>query len=208
MGRIQQGANGGFSGKAGSVIGYRSRGKDFIRGLPQPSTKKPSQAQLVSRAKFAVLQKWRAKYQDIFSRTFINHIQERSAQNAAHRFNTQIIVGEYPNFEIDWTAVAISQGSLPQVTALQMTVDAGVLNFSWDPQTPKGTQGDDLVTVVVVYDRTYFYDANFAVEERHKGKCSFQLNGQNHKTADVYFTVLSNDRKNAANSVYLGEISL
>ena len=33
MARIKNGVLGGFSGKAGSVIGFQRRGKSFIRGL-------------------------------------------------------------------------------------------------------------------------------------------------------------------------------
>jgi hypothetical protein len=209
MARITDGVNGGFSGKAGSVIGVLMRGKSFMRGLPKKSTKKPSPAQLVSRAKFKILQEWRSRYQEIFAVTFLNHTQERSAQNAAHRNNTQIVVGEYPNFEIDRSEIMISQGNLPVVKDLKMEYhDHSHLHFTWDSATEKGGKRDDLVSIAVLYEDA-FYLANFSIAERQDGECTFELKySENHTAIDVYFTLLSNDRRSAANSVYMGKVIL
>ncbi len=46
MGRIKQGANGGFSGKAGSVIGSSWKGIEYIKGRPKVSNKPATQRQL------------------------------------------------------------------------------------------------------------------------------------------------------------------
>jgi hypothetical protein len=39
MAIIREGINGGFSGKAGAVVGYYRLGKWVMRGLPKPSSK-------------------------------------------------------------------------------------------------------------------------------------------------------------------------
>lgn len=46
MGRIKQGANGGFSGKAGSVIGSSWKEIEYIKGRPKVSNKPATQRQL------------------------------------------------------------------------------------------------------------------------------------------------------------------
>ncbi|MGF1925888.1 MAG: DUF6266 family protein, partial [Bacteroidia bacterium] len=81
MARSEGGVLGGFSGKVGSIIGYRLRGKDVIRGLPRTSNKKPSVKQLAQRARFKLIQEWRSEFTDLFAVTFSNHTHERSAQN-------------------------------------------------------------------------------------------------------------------------------
>ncbi len=35
MAVLKNGANGGFSGKVGSIVGYELNGQDVIRGLPK-----------------------------------------------------------------------------------------------------------------------------------------------------------------------------
>ena len=49
MARIKNGVLGGFSGKAGSVIGFQRRGKSFIKGLNKGAPKPPTLNQLASR---------------------------------------------------------------------------------------------------------------------------------------------------------------
>lgn len=52
MGTIRKGANGGFSGKAGSVVGSSWREVDYIRGMPKRSGKPATILQLEQTVKF------------------------------------------------------------------------------------------------------------------------------------------------------------
>ena len=54
MGRYTKGILGPFNGKIGTVIGSTWKGIDYMRSLPKPSSKAPSQAQLEQRLKFAM----------------------------------------------------------------------------------------------------------------------------------------------------------
>lgn len=58
MGTIRQGALGGFSGKAGSIIGSSWRDINYIKGLPKLSNKPKSEKQLEQQAKFALAVKF------------------------------------------------------------------------------------------------------------------------------------------------------
>ena len=210
MGRLKGNINSGFSGKVGSIVGYRMRDKDFIRSLPKKISKNPSEAQLVSRAKFSIIQKWRTLFTSIFAITFKNHSHEHSAQNAAHKLNAKIIKGEYPAFEIDWSKVVFSQGNLPFVADLAMNfTDGHLLELSWNPNVEKGAKTTDLVAIIAVYDQGSNYHAELAAAQRSAGKCRFSLTiDQGHQIADIYFSILSNDRTKAANSCYLGRFDL
>ena len=208
MAHIKNGMSGGYSGKAGKLIGYSVRGKDFIRSIPKLTITTPTEKQLASRAKFRLIQNWRARLSELFAITFKNQTATHSAQNAAHRLNAGIVIGEYPNFLIDPSAVVISKGDLPPVTELEMTKDGDMLHFTWNTACTKTAKSKDQVVILVLYDSGNNAMANHNAANREDGKCSHPLHHSYGKTASVYFTITSNDRQNAANSVYLGEIEL
>lgn len=58
MGTIRKGANGGFSGKAGSVIGASWKSIDYIRGLSKKSNKPATEEQLIQQARFYTIAKF------------------------------------------------------------------------------------------------------------------------------------------------------
>ena len=206
MARIKNGVLGGFSGKAGSVIGFQRRGKSFIKGLNKGAPKPPTLNQLASREKFKLLQNWRSYLTSFFAISFKNHTHERSAQNAAHRFNANIVKGEYPNFEIDYTAIVISQGNLPTLKEVMMTVDENrKLHFTWTDTYEKGAEHSDLVALLIFFNKKSTHAGSTTAAHRMDKGFSFQLSLAKTLThADVYITVLSDDRERAANSQYVG----
>jgi len=211
MARLKNGFLGGFSGKVGPLIGYRHRGQDCIKSRPKKSPKPPSQKQLESRARFKVLNDWRNPLYGFFALSFRNHTKSHSAQNAAHRFNLGIVTGEYPNFEIDYSKVVISQGDLPMPLNLKVDRQAnGDLHFSWNSATPAKGNSDDLLALLLILKREQ-WDENYAytyAAARTTGKFTITADQiPQDKTIHVYATFLSNDRERAANSVYLGKLA-
>jgi len=207
MAQIKSGANGGFSGKAGSVIGYQYRGKSYIKGLASRKPKKPSAKQLESRARFGMIQKWRSQFTNLFAITFKNHTHERSAQNAAHAFNVHIVKGEYPDFIIDRSEMVISSGSMSGLKDLTMNLSEDLhLNFTWDTIYHNGAIETDLLTLLVWYqDGTC--EVSTTAAQRMDKKLSYVLRDpEKGSFADIYVAVLSDDRERAANSVYMGRI--
>lgn len=63
MAILNDGINGGFTGKAGSVIGYQLNGKWIIKGLPRLSrkNKKGTVEQNACRNKFTLMQMFLSK---------------------------------------------------------------------------------------------------------------------------------------------------
>ncbi len=210
MGEIKNGINGGFSGKAGSYVGYTLRGKYIIRGMPSKIHKKPSPKQLAARARFRLLQMWRSPLTSFFAITFKNHTHERSAQNAAHHFNAGIVKGEYPDYKIDYSAAVISSGSLPFVSDLKMAIDDDYnVDLTWKPNYGNTALNNDLIAYLVCYDQYTWLGGDLNAVERSAEKYSFKLTyPPGCKTAHIYVTILSNDRERAANSQYMGMIEL
>jgi hypothetical protein len=210
MAQIKSGINGGFSGKAGSVTGYTLRGKQVMRSLPRKISKNPSEKQLAARARFGLLQQWRSPLTSFFAITFKNHTHERSAQNAAHHFNSGIVKGEYPNYEIDYSSVVISNGNLPFLANLHLDAsDNQNVTLTWEHSPENEAATNDLIAYLILYDQHDYFNGDLNAVERVAGKCTLKLDyPEGCKTAHIYVTVLSNDREKAASSKYLGAIEL
>ncbi|WP_316737535.1 DUF6266 family protein [Pedobacter aquatilis] len=70
MGTIRNGANGGFSGKAGSFIGSSWKDISYIKGLPKLSTKPASLKQLTQRARFSAVLTFMGPIKDVLIQGF------------------------------------------------------------------------------------------------------------------------------------------
>ena len=210
MARITGGNFGKFSGKSGTLTSYTLRGKTYIRSLPRPSDRKPSEKQLAYRERFKLIQNWRSQFTDIFAITFKNHTHERSAQNAAHKLNANIVVGEYPNLTLDRTAFTISAGTLPPLKDVTMAREGNdLLRFTWNTEVKHEAKELDMAAIIVFYEDDINCDAELNAAYRSDGTCTLKLQfAEICKKGYVYFTMLSNDRERASNSVYLGSIDL
>lgn len=58
MAEIKEGILGGVHGKVGTVVGYKYRGKNIIRGLGRKSKKKASEKQILQRGKLTIVVKF------------------------------------------------------------------------------------------------------------------------------------------------------
>ncbi len=58
MGRLVNGPNGPFIGKAGSFVGYTVNGVGYIKGIYKQRTKPPTEKEALNQRKFAVAQRW------------------------------------------------------------------------------------------------------------------------------------------------------
>lgn len=114
MGTIKKGANGGFSGKAGSVIGSSWKSIDYIKGLPKKRTKPMSEEQLIQQARFGTLTRFLMPLTPMV-RIGYGQIQSdyATAMNVAIQQNLgRAVTGTYPDFSLDYAAVRISEGRL------------------------------------------------------------------------------------------------
>lgn len=155
MGTIRKGANGGFSGKAGSVIGASWKSIDYIRGLSKKSNKPATEEQLIQQARFYIIAKFimpiapfvQVGYSQVNANTM-------TPTNAALQANIKTaVVGNYPNFKLDYAKVQISQGSLQPGGTVKAEVGAGILMVSWTNKAIEIQNGnlDDRVYILLYH---------------------------------------------------------
>lgn len=133
MGVIRRGANGGFKGKAGSVIGSSWKSIDYIKGLYKKRTKPATEEQLMQQAKFTLLMRFLLPLK-VFIR--IGYGQRKTdthtPMNVAFQSNlSRAIVGDYPDYRLDYSQVRIAEG-YSGGGGESASAAAGVLTVTWN----------------------------------------------------------------------------
>lgn len=212
MGIIRQGVNGGFSGKAGSVVGSSWQGIDYIKGLSKARTKPASQAQLEQQAKFALAVKFLKPIKDMLNKTYAQ-VQVGKAKGfnmAVRQVLKDSIQGVYPSFGIDYSQVKLAAGSLG-IAVGSATTEAGlVLKVTWNPQpNPNNAFADDVITVLMYNPETNIFLNGLEDVTRNAGEIEMQLRPEIlGKTLHVYFFFSERYNKRYSDSYYAGSVTV
>ncbi|RKF31909.1 hypothetical protein BCY89_17320 [Sphingobacterium siyangense] len=213
MGTIVNGANGGFKGKAGSIIGSSWKSINYIKGLYKKRTKPASEAQLIQQEKFRTLMRFLLPINVFLKIGFGGKNTEKvTPMNTAFQFNQKMaITGVYPDFSLDYAKISISDGGLYGGGTVSASFDSGELIFTWSTGASETfeTFGDDLVYVLAYHPEKDEFISTPAPSTRSTGMVTF-LVPDHLATGSVHtWLFLSNRSKTrVSKSVYLGEIQL
>jgi hypothetical protein len=214
MGNYRRGILGNFSGKVGTVIGSHWKGIDYMRSLPRKSGKAPTEQQYGQQLKFALAVSFSKPISALVNEGFASLAKEKvSGYNlGVQQVMKEAITGVFPNYEIDYSKVRISEGSLaPSVNALATAAAAGSLTISWTDNTAEEDNAftDDRL-MVLVYNPTkarYLFTTRGA--ERGTGSHTVNLPANfSGDEVEVYISFISRDGNKAANSDYLGKVTV
>ena len=153
MATNEKGILAGFSGKVGTVVGGNWKGVDYMRGKPGYYVNPQTEAQQNQRAKVGTIVRLLRPMTDILRIGFKKQAVRMSAFNAATSYNmAHAIYGNYPDFEIDYSKVMVSQGKLPVAQNPDVSSPGeGQVAFSWeDNSSDKGAMPNDRAFLVVV----------------------------------------------------------
>jgi len=111
MAQFNQGVNGAFSGKVGSVIGSSWRDIDYMRGLPKKTSKEPTGKQLAVRARFTLLSQFLLLVKGAVDRGYSKQYSGRAtAYNLAIRANQVALTGTDLDPQLDYSKIILSKG--------------------------------------------------------------------------------------------------
>src|SRR5690606_3390042 len=212
MGVIRRGANGGFKGKAGSVIGSSWKSIDYIKGLYKKRTKPASEEQLMQQAKFSLLMRFLLPLK-VFIR--IGYGQRKTdthtPMNVAFQDNLgRSVSGDYPNYTLDYSQVRIAEGYSGGTTESATAVD-GVLTVTCDTVLNEmyGQHAHDRMYIVLYHPGIDQFLTAPTPPQRADGTVDITL--PNHfQTGQGQVWLFTADRKgrNVSRSGYLGEVAL
>ena len=154
MGTIKKGILGGFSGIVGTVIGASWKGIDYMRSRATSISNPRTPAQVEQRAKFTAVGMFLKPLTSFLRIGFKSAAIKMSAYNAAMSFNLKnAITGIFPAFDIDYSKVLVSQGSLPgALNPATVSVTAGTVRFTWENNSWETNASADDQAVLVVYN--------------------------------------------------------
>ena len=208
MGTIRKGALGGFSGKAGSVVGSSWRDINYIKGLPKLSNKPKSEKQLEQQARFAMALRTLLPVKDYLNVGF-NDLKQgrRTGFNVAlQAFLEKAITGIYPALDIDYAMIEFARGSISFPADVLVTPEAGKLVVDWNTQALKAKADmEDQFTVLVYEPNSNDYVVGPPLTLRTTGTVDVVMPSDwAGLTVHVYAYFINKNGKDVSKSIYAG----
>ena len=212
MATFDKGILGGFSGKVGTVVGARWRGKNVMRSLPQRGDYTPSESQLQQRAKFKTVIRFLTPIQYVISKFFGTEQGDKSPFNLATGYYLlEAVTPDGDDYVIDYPKALISRGDLRGLTDEAMTPAANQqLDLTWADNSGQGNAASDDQLLVIVYapDGTMFQQFENAAK-RSDASASVTLPAYySGLEVLVWATFVTADEQLAAMSTYLGAVTI
>ncbi|WP_316831929.1 DUF6266 family protein [Pedobacter aquatilis] len=213
MGIIRKGANGGFSGKAGSIIGSSWNNLDYIKGLYKKSTKPATEKQITQRLRFATVVNFLSPVKDVLN---IGYKGQTAGRVTGYNMGLQYalanaLVGTYPDFVVDHSLVQMSKGTLLQPMDITLTSAApGQLTIGWSGQVNDlNAFADDRLFAVVYNTVQKFFIINTDLGLRAAETANFELpvnfSGQ---AVEVYLFYINRDDTRRSVTTYSGPVDI
>lgn len=213
MGTYDKGILGGFSGKVGTVVGARWRGKNIMRSLPHKSSKPPTEVQLLQRTKFSVVAQFLNPIKSFVGLYFGKPQGDKSPFNLATSYHIKEALTEVGDdeVELDFSKVLISRGELQGLQTPTANAQAGNnLEVSWTDNSGQGNaKATDELTVIVYDPSTKIFQLFVAVATREDASVTLILSDMyTGLDVQVWGTFVSASGQQAATSTYLGEVEV
>lgn len=210
MATSKSGPNGPYSGKIGATNSYILYGKTVTRAFPH-ITKPRSIKQLALQQRMSVISPFlnlvKLYLQVGFQLAAFKN--QNSANNSAKSYNLKYAIkGEYPNQEIDYPAVRLSEGNLalPLNPTAESATDGIRFRWGYNAYDPTGTRYDRSMLLVYFPEKNLFFQIIGGVQRAELTELLPvipQLKGQ---YAETYISFITDDRKQISNSVYTGKL--
>lgn len=211
MGRIKKGILGGFSGKVGAVVGASWRGIDYMRSLPEKSTKAFTPAQLAQQNKMALYRGFLLGVDDIIEKCFQN-IRKYTPMNEALSYNMlNSVEGEFPEQNINFMNLLFSKGELRGAWSPKAnSIEGNTVDFSWENGNLMPLCAADDQVTLVVYDpeqKEFCKLENAGLRNDKNARLVLPENFSGH-TVHCYLSFYSNVKKLASTNEYLGTVDV
>lgn len=217
MGILPGGPNSGFSGKAGSYVGYYRMGKWIIRGLPRlsPKNKIGSADQNLHRSRFTQIQHFLKPIIPFIQMGFNLEAKRRgnTAHNSATSWNLLNAFNE--NDELDYAKTRVSLGLLPGAEEASARFEDGKIIFTWrDNSVHTQSSGivvprtNDTVMLLALNTEETWVEMTRSGAPRSAGIDSLTLPDYPNTQWHTWIAFISDDRVKISNSEYLGRVTI
>jgi len=178
MATFKDGANGSFSGKVGSVIGYQWRGINVMRSLPKKSNKPRSEKQLANEMRMKLVMSFLKPITG-----FIRVGYQRATEGlpmtpfnmAVSYHKKNAISGSYPDLYFDYSKAQVSTGPVPPAESLAAERTEEGIIFSWDTSSSDALVQEQNTMIIVHLPETQGWDIRTSGITRGSGQYLFTL---------------------------------
>jgi hypothetical protein len=197
---------GTLSGKIGNVVVYERNGKQIVRSNPKQRDPK-TPAQLAHRLKFSLANKGLSPLNNVIKIGFKN--SEKSYRKLVGEAYHNAIIGEYPNFSMDYSRIQVAEGKVQLPSNIQMSYEEGsnIVGFIWDTQiadTAINSRPDDHVNIVCLNSIFLAEMHTFNISKRSDGKAFLELPiGWKPEDLNFWIFITSYDLSENSDSIYL-----
>ncbi len=141
------------SGAAGNVVWAEWKGKQVLKKKPVFSrNRKFSLAQQVQHAKFALAHQLFRRFTTLFQSSFEDTNGQTGRGQAIRHLLDNAILGDFPNFSVDYSKVLVAKGGLINVLGSGVVSDApGMLRYSWTDSAVRLKANPTDVAILVAY---------------------------------------------------------
>lgn len=213
MGTIKQGILGGFSGKVGTVIGSSWKGISYMRGQAQHVKNPRSAGQVDQRSKFNLALNFLQPNVPYIRIGYKSQAAKQTEFNAAMSYTIKnAITGSYPSYALDFTKIVVSKGGLTQVTGATASWNnnSNEVKIDWTDNSGVGNALATDKAMPFIYNKAKgetIYDTAGATRATHTQSLTVPNDWEGDKV-EVYLGMVSDDGKEVADSIYLGEVTL
>lgn len=211
MARIEKNVLGSLSGKVGSVVASRWRGIEYFRSKGAPMKKAFTPAQKEQQARFALVGRFMKAFGHLFGFSYETKSPRMTGRNIAFsELIKNAVVGSFPNYEIDYSKVKISSGTLAEVENGSVSSNTtGVVSFSWvDNSGSIGASSADKAILAVYCPALDRAVVNTAGPNRNVGTGDLIVSAFSNEEIHAWISFSSDDGKQIANSTYLGKVTV
>jgi len=212
MGTIRKGALGGFSGKAGSIVGSSWRDINYIKGLPKLSNKPKTVKQLEQQGKFAIAIRFLLPVKSLMNVTYgqIKSGRATGFNMAMKQVLDNAITGTYPEYEIDFPNAQLAKGNLGTPSDLVLLAEDLNLTVSWSPRFDKLNRFiTDEMTVLVFDPVSRDFVIGPADVLRTAGTTVVEIPSEwSGRTVHVYMFYIALNGKDVSNSIHAGTVDI
>jgi len=206
MASIEQGINGAFRGKVGTVVGATWKGRPYMRARPRKRTSPSTANEMANYSKFAMAHYWLQPILDYVRQGFKGFSETVEGFNAA---KSHLLKNSFERVEekltIDPALVKLSSGNLPLADDIIVEVPApGQLQFTWDTTTKNDSSPYDQVMLLAYNIDNKRAEMKITGQFRNAGTDILPVN--TNATYHIYVAFVADDRSRQSDSVYLGAI--
>lgn len=210
MAKYSRATFGIISGTVNNAVGTSWRGVNYLRNVAKKSNKGPSTGQLTVQAKLVLAANQLARIKTVLNLGFSDKkLNKTTGYNAAVReFINHAVIGEYPDFSVDYGKIQLSKGSLNTLKQVTLTLSDNLLTLKWMAREDSMLGNTDDEILILLYNSTSDEYMTNMTAKRSEGELLLELAEKSGDGIEVWLFCVSKDRKSVSTSQYIGTVTM